>query len=174
MPTRIRLLDTSDAQALAALQLRDRERLRPFEPTRPEAWYTEEGQRRVASAKLEAWEAGSCAPFVILDDAEEVVGAVHLNDIVRGAFQNAHPGYWLAGHATGRGYATQALGQAAAYAFPVLGLHRLQAATLLANVASHKVLTACGFTEVGVAAGYLQIDGEWRDHRLYQLLSPGP
>ncbi|RKW70455.1 GNAT family N-acetyltransferase [Galactobacter caseinivorans] len=173
MPTRIRLLDTSDAEALAAQLSQDRARLRPYEPTRPESWFTVDGQRQAARAKLEAWEAGTGAPFVILDDAEEVVGAMYLNDVVRGAFQNAHPGYWLAGHATGRGYASQALGEAAGFAFHVLGLHRLQAATLLDNVASQRVLAACGFTQVGVAPGYLQIDGAWRDHRLYQLLAPG-
>lgn len=172
MPTRIRLLDTSDAEALAALVTRERERMRPFEPTRPESWFTAQGQREAARTKLADWEAGRCAPWVILDDAEDVVGALYLNDIVRGAYLNAHVGYWLAGHATGHGYARQALNQAAGFAFEVLGLHRLQAATLLDNVASQRVLCACGFAEFGLAPGYVNIDGAWRDHRLYQLLAP--
>jgi ribosomal-protein-alanine N-acetyltransferase len=31
------------------------------------------------------------------------------------------------------------------------------------------VVEKLGFTEVGYARGYLHIDGEWRDHRLFAL-----
>lgn len=171
MPTRLRLLDVADAEDLAALLVTNREHLRPFEPSRQEVYFTAQGQRAAAERKLEAWEAGTCAPFVVLDDGGEVVGSLNLNDIVRGAFQNANPGYWISRHATGRGLATEALTAAVDFAFGALGLHRLQASTLLGNVASQRVLTKCGFAPIGTAPGYLRIDGEWQDHRLFQLLA---
>lgn len=50
------------------------------------------------------------------------------------------------------------------------GLHRLEAGTLVDNKASQRVLTKCGFAEIGLAPGFLHIDGAWRDHVLFQRL----
>ena len=174
MTTRIRLLDPSDSADLAQLYRANRAYLNPYEPTRPGSFFTEAGQNEMAERKLIDWAAGLGAPFVILDDDGAVVGAINLNDVVRGAYQNAHVGYWVSEHASGRGLAKEALHSAAAFAFDFLGLHRLQAATLTGNDRSQAVLLACGFQEFGLAPNYLRIDGEWRDHRLFQLLAPSP
>ena len=48
-------------------------------------------------------------------------------------------------------------------AFGELGLHRLQAETLLDNVASQKVLERNGFVRIGMAPTYLKIAGRWQD-----------
>jgi ribosomal-protein-alanine N-acetyltransferase len=53
-------------------------------------------------------------------------------------------------------------------AFGELRLHRLQAGTLVDNVASQRVLEKNGFELIGLARRYLQIAGGWRDHLLYQ------
>ncbi|MER6104301.1 GNAT family protein [Streptomyces sp. NPDC001832] len=43
------------------------------------------------------------------------------------------------------------------------------------NVASQRVLAKCGFEQYGMAPRYLHINGEWRDHRLFQrILHDGP
>jgi ribosomal-protein-alanine N-acetyltransferase len=62
----------------------------------------------------------------------------------------------------------------AAYAGEELRLHRLQAATLLHNVGSQRVLAESGFERIGLAPRYLQIAGEWQDHLLFQLLLEEP
>ena len=51
-----------------------------------------------------------------------------------------------------------------------VGLHRLEAGTLLHNVASQRVLTKCGFERIGAARSYLHIDAAWQDHVLFQRL----
>jgi [ribosomal protein S5]-alanine N-acetyltransferase len=58
-----------------------------------------------------------------------------------------------------------------AIAFGGLGLHRLQAGTLLHNVPSQRVLIKNGFRPFAVAPSYLKIAGEWQDHILFQLLT---
>lgn len=171
MTTRIRLLDVLDAQDLAHLYRSNRDFLSPYEPTRPGSFFTESGQRELAERKLTDWEAGLCAPFVILDDDERVVGAINLNDVVRGAFQSVSLGYWVAESAGGRGLATEAVGSACDFAFEILGLHRVQAATLVDNARSQAVLAANGFRRYGLAPSYLRIDGRWRDHVLFQRLA---
>lgn len=54
---------------------------------------------------------------------------------------------------------------------PGIGLHRLQAETLLHNTASQRVLARNGFRPFAVAPSYLKIAGEWQDHILYHLLN---
>ena len=59
---------------------------------------------------------------------------------------------------------------AAALARDELRLLRIEAGTLLHNVASQRVLLHNGFVAYGVAPQYLQIAGRWQDHRLYQRI----
>jgi [ribosomal protein S5]-alanine N-acetyltransferase len=58
-----------------------------------------------------------------------------------------------------------------AIAFERLGLHRLQAETLLHNVASQRVLARNGFKPFAIAPAYLSIAGQWQDHILFYLLN---
>lgn len=51
-----------------------------------------------------------------------------------------------------------------------LGLHRIEASTLLHNAASQRVLLKAGFQQIGMAPRYLQIAGKWQDHYLYQVV----
>ena len=52
------------------------------------------------------------------------------------------------------------------------GLHRVEAACLPENHASHRLLLKSGFYEEGMARAYLKINGAWRDHVLFGRVSP--
>ena len=65
---------------------------------------------------------------------------------------------------------TKALRRIAPFVFEILNLHRLEAACLLNNSPSQKVLEKIGFQKEGIARRYLQINGIWHDHILYALL----
>ena len=71
------------------------------------------------------------------------------------------------------GLATAAVTDVIDVGFRKLGLHRLEAATLLHNTASQRVLTRNGFRPFAVSEAYLKIAGRWQDHILFVLLSPG-
>ena len=101
------------------------------------------------------------------------MGAINLSNVVRGAFQSCNVGYWVAEAYNGRGYATVALAQVCERAFGELGLHRIEAGTLLHNVASQRVIEKNGFTRIGIAPRYLQIAGQWSDHVLFQKTAEG-
>jgi ribosomal-protein-alanine N-acetyltransferase len=60
------------------------------------------------------------------------------------------------------------------FGFQRLGLHRLEAACLPTNEASTGVLLKAGFKQEGLARAYLRINGNWRDHLLFGLISPAP
>ncbi|WP_245961731.1 GNAT family N-acetyltransferase [Quadrisphaera granulorum] len=165
----VRLVHDDDVPTLTDLLRRSREHLAPWEPLRDASFFTETSQRASIQALLERHAAGTHVPLVITDDGD-VVGRITVNDVVRGAFQSAHLGYWVGAEHTGRGVATAAVAATVRLAFGELGLHRLQADTLVHNVASQTVLARNGFSRIGTAPRYLKIAGRWQDHHLHQLL----
>ena len=169
--SRLRLVTLADAPVLAELQTRHRAFLAPWEPLRAETYSTVAGQRADVEAALARHERGDAVPFVILDDDGSVAGRITLNGIVHGPFRSCSTGYWLAEDRTGRGLATDAVRAAVTHAFEVLGLHRVQAETLVANVASQRVLARNGFERYGLAPRYLNIAGSWQDHLMFQRLA---
>lgn len=167
-----RLLHPDDASALARMEKEDRAFFAPWGPARDESWFTEAGQREEIGARLERHRLGLAVPHIVLDDAGNVQGRITLDNVVRGAFQSCNAGYWIRSAANGRGHATAAVGAMVRLAFDDLGLHRVEAATLLHNAASQRVLERNGFTRFGLAPGYLRIAGRWQDHALFQVLNP--
>ncbi|HVB43565.1 MAG TPA: GNAT family protein [Streptosporangiaceae bacterium] len=168
-----RLVTIEDAPVLADLLRDSREFLAPWDPVRPEDYFTADGQRAVIRAALAAHERGFTLPHVILDRSGRVTGRITLNEIVRGPFQSCHLGYWVNAADNGRGLATAAVARIVRVAFGELGLHRIQAGTLPYNVRSQRVLERNGFVRLAVAPAYLKIAGQWQDHVLYQLLNAG-
>jgi ribosomal-protein-alanine N-acetyltransferase len=168
-----RLVTLDDVPVLAELLRANRAYLAPWDPIRGEDYFTVDGQLAVIRAALDQHRQGSALPHVIVD-GDRVVGRITLNGITRGAFQSCSMGYWVSASATGRGVATAAVRDIAAVAFDDLGLHRIEAGTLVHNVASQRVLERNGFLRFGLAPKYLRIAGEWQDHVMYQLLTTVP
>jgi ribosomal-protein-alanine N-acetyltransferase len=155
-----------DCEELAALYSANRDFLAPFEPTRPPEFFTEEGQLERLERQLE----GETHPFAILD-GEAIAGTINLFNIVRESLQSCTIGYWVDGPRNGRGLATGAVGEIVSYAFGELDLHRVEASTLVDNVASQRVLEKSGFDRIGLARGFLRIAGDWRDFYLFQRIA---
>jgi [ribosomal protein S5]-alanine N-acetyltransferase len=159
----IRPLTPDDAAELAALIVENRSFLAPYEPPRDERFYTVDGQRDRLRRE------GKHSFAILYDD--RIAGIAALSNVVRGPLQSASLGYWVAEHVNGRGLATGAVRELLPIAFGDLGLHRLEAGTLVDNLASQRVLEKNGFERIGLARGYLHIGGAWRDHVLFQLLA---
>lgn len=168
----VRLLAPGDGPALAEAYTRNREHLAPWEPERTREFFTAAWHERDVAGAMARLEAGTLVPLVLAvgeEEGAEIVGRVNLSDLVRGVFQNAHLGYWVDGRLNGRGLATTAVGVALHHA-RTAGLHRVQAGTLVHNLASQRVLERNGFERFGLARRYLRIAGEWQDHVLFERL----
>ncbi|WP_284976888.1 GNAT family protein [Arthrobacter sp. efr-133-TYG-104] len=165
----MRLLRPSDAAALAAAYLRNREHLAHWEPVRPEEFYSEAWQAADIATRLAAAEAGTGYSLGLFA-GDALVGRFNLVGIVRGPFQSAGLGYWMDSAYAGRGLASAAVRVMVDAAREELGLHRIEAGTLLHNVSSQRVLLKAGFQQIGMAPRYLHIAGKWQDHNLYQVL----
>jgi len=156
----LRPLAPTDAGELAALRVENREFLAPFEPLRNDRFFTFDGQRE--------WiEHGTSAAFAILAE-NRIAGTVTISNVVHGPFHSATLGYWVAERLGGRGLATRAIGEVVEMTFGELGLHRLEAATLVDTLPSRRVLEKNDFEPIGLARRYLEIAGAWRDHLLFQ------
>jgi ribosomal-protein-alanine N-acetyltransferase len=167
----LRPLHGGDISALAQLVRANREFLAASGPLRTEEYFTDEGQERAVLASLEAAATGSTFPMVIVDRGGALVGTLNLNSIIRGAFQSASIGYWVSQERNGEGIASAAVAAAKHVAFQELGLHRIQAETLVHNHASQRVLLKNGFVRYGVAPDYLKIAGRWQQHVLFQVVA---
>lgn len=162
----IRPVRPEDSEELAALYLANRDFLAPFEPVRPPDFFTADGQRERLQRQLD----GETHPFAILDDGA-IAGTINVFHIVRESLQSCTIGYWIDGARNGRGLATGAVGEILVFAFEDLALHRVEAATLVDNVPSQRVLEKNGFERIGLARRFLRIDDEWRDFFLFQRLA---
>ncbi len=110
-------------------------------------------------------------PFVILHGGV-VAGDLNLTQVIRGPEESANVGLLVDRDRRGQGVATTAVALACRLAFEELALHRLQAGILPTNLASQKAFIRNGFERIGLARGYLFVDGAWRDHLLFQKLAP--
>jgi ribosomal-protein-alanine N-acetyltransferase len=162
----IRPVTPEDAAELAALYAGNRDFLAPFEPVRPDEFFTADGQR----ARLELQLEGGTHPFAILDGGV-IAGTINVFHIVRESLQSCTIGYWIDQARNGRGLATGAVEDVVAYAFGELELHRVEAATLVDNVASQRVLEKAAFDRIGIARRFLRINDDWRDFVLFQRVA---
>jgi [ribosomal protein S5]-alanine N-acetyltransferase len=94
-----------------------------------------------------------------------------LSEIVHGALESAYPGWRTSAPLTGKGLATEGVAALLDLAFAPpprgLGLHRVQANIMPANIASIRVAEKTGFRKEGLAQRYLLIDGKWQDHFMF-------
>ncbi|MBT2450678.1 GNAT family N-acetyltransferase [Streptomyces sp. ISL-43] len=165
----MREIRTADAAGLAEVLERNRAYLAPYEPRRPEAFYTEAGQLARIEGLLADRDGGRARPYVLVADGLPV-GAISLVSIVLGPLCTGAVGYWIDRDRAGKGLATAALEEVCRIARDEVGLHRVDAGTLVDNLASQRVLAKVGFEQYGLAPRYLHIDGAWRDHRLFQRI----
>jgi len=170
---RVRPARAEDAGPLAALYRANRDYLAPFEPVRDEQFFTDAGQATRLAALLAEQAQGRAYPYLIEVDGV-LAGRVTVTNVARGPFCSGSLGYWVAASHTGRGVASAAVGHVVTDCFTTHGLHRLEAATLVDNLASQAVLRRTGFTLIGLAPRYLHIAGQWRDHQLFQRLVDAP
>jgi ribosomal-protein-alanine N-acetyltransferase len=147
--------------------------LQPWEPTWPADDLSRAAYRRRLTAYARDREAGAAWPFFVFraeDDA--LTGGITLSNVRRGVAQMGSVGYWCGRPYARHGHTLAAVRALSEFAFRTLGLHRLEAACIPENAPSRKLLIKAGFDEEGFAKAYLKINGVWRDHVLFGLISP--
>ena len=159
----LRILTPEHDEKILDYYIRNKEYLKDFEPTREIGFYTLEEQREILKDNYNQYLNGTAMNFGLFKK-DTLIGRLQCSNIVEGIFKNGVIGYSIDKNFQGKGYMKEALELFLKYAFEELGLHRVEASTLVDNIKSQKVLERCGFTKLGLNKEYLYINGQWQDH----------
>jgi [ribosomal protein S5]-alanine N-acetyltransferase len=100
-----------------------------------------------------------------------LTGVINVSEPVMGVLRSAYLGFYAFVGFERQGYMTEGLSLVLDHAFRELGFHRLEANVQPANVASIALIRRLGFRKEGFSPRYLVIDGVWRDHDRWAILS---
>jgi ribosomal-protein-alanine N-acetyltransferase len=165
-----RAVDYTDWRDLRAVS---RTFLQPWEPTWPADDLTRAAFRRRLVAYARDRDLGAAYPFFIFRAADDaLMGGITLSNIRRGVAQMGSVGYWCGRPYTRQGHTLGAVRALCEFGFRSLGLHRIEAACVPENGPSRGLLLKAGFAEEGYAKAYLKINGVWRDHVLFGIVTP--
>ena len=168
----IRPLTLDDLSAQLELRLVNKTFMRPYDPRQPDHFFTKAGQEGHIRMSMQLWLDDKSYGFGVFErQTGDLIGRVALSNVVRGAWQNATLGYWIAESKNGLGYGTESVRLATRFAFDDAALHRIQAAIMPRNVRSIRVIEKAGYRFEGNSERYLSINGVWEDHRIYALTS---
>lgn len=108
-------------------------------------------------------------PAFTVVTGDTIVGLLLFEQVYCEVTRSARMSVWIDQGHRSRGIGTTAVRQGLARAARS-GLHRIEAAVLPENAAGRRMLTRAGFTPIGLARELLLVDGQWRDHVLYEYL----
>src|SRR5689334_11434233 len=147
----LRPLRTRDAGRWSELRISNESWLSRWEgrpPDSPDAAWADRHNPVAYGIALRTWrreaKAGRFLPFAVTLDGE-LVGQVTVMNIVRGAFQSAAIGYWVAQQAAGQGVMPTALALVVDHCFGEVGLHRVEVNIRPENGPSLRVVEKLGF-----------------------------
>lgn len=107
--------------------------------------------------------------FAIVGSDGRLLGGCGVNQINR-IHRFGNLGYWVRTSATGRGVATGAVRQLAAFAFGTTDLVRLEIVCAVGNERSQRVAARAGAVREGVLRSRLLLDGQPVDAVMYSLV----
>lgn len=165
----LRPIRLRDSRALEKLLLDNRGWLRPWEATNPYAPMSLDMRASIRSLLAHA-RAGFSLPFLLECDGE-LAGQLSVSSITYGSLSSASIGYWVAQRFAGRNLTPTAVALATDYCFYELGLHRMEICIRPENEPSIRVVEKLGFRYEGLRRRYIHINGQWRDHFSFALVS---
>lgn len=148
--------------------------LKPWDPTNPQGASLPVSFRQMLAAKRAAARVGASYSWVITlpqlaKKNPPIIGQISVSGIQYGAARNASIGYWIDRSHAGFGLMPEACALVIDHCFSTLELHRLEINIRPENTPSLQVVRKLGFRDEGLRAGFLHIDGAWRDHRTFAL-----
>jgi ribosomal-protein-alanine N-acetyltransferase len=146
--------------------------LQPWEPEWPRNASTRDYYMSYWRRLVRRWLQDREYAFVLCakEPGGAILGGINITDIKREATQTGTLGYWIGSPYAGRGFMKEAAAIMVEFAFRELGLHRVEATCMPENQPSLKLLRGVGMQEIGLAKRYMKINGEWKDHLLFEMV----
>ncbi|GAA2067068.1 MULTISPECIES: GNAT family N-acetyltransferase [Leifsonia] len=165
----LRPIRLRDARPLERSLLDNRSWLRQWEATSPYAPGSFDTRASIRSLLANS-RAGHGLPFIVEWDGR-LAGQLNVSSIAYGSLSSATIGYWIAEEFAGRNITPTAVALATDYCFYQLGLHRMEICIRPENGPSLRVVEKLGFRYEGLRRRYIHINGDWRDHFCFALVS---
>jgi len=169
--TLLRFANDADGRDFIAMLSRSREHLAPWMPRTARGTEPGFATRFKRMLRPQAEEGGRVRLLVCARDDGRIVGVVSLGGISHWPGLDCHTGYWLGEGEPGKGLMRDALSALMDHAFEDRSIHRVAANILPTNRRSLALVRALGFIREGVLRGLIEIDGAWRDHDCWSMLS---
>ena len=135
-------------------------------------WVSAPKTRPAWKRYLKRTEKDSEAGFLVKRQLDEqICGVVNLNIITYEALCSAYMSYYGVSGMSEKGYMKEGLELVIRYAFGKLELHRLEANIQPDNLASIALAKSVGLQREGFSPRFLKINGKWRDHERWAILS---
>lgn len=169
----LRALEAADEAAMTELMERSRDHLHTVFPLRDESVTLASIFARQLQLTQLGDKTGKAFRRIATNRAGTIVGAFNLVVIRRGLENNADVSCWLDPERTGVGLAREGLLALLSYSLADLpeglGLHRIDAWIQPENIASQKLLAACGFVKSSDESSHLTTGDAWHIHHRWQL-----
>jgi ribosomal-protein-alanine N-acetyltransferase len=165
----IRPIRLRDARAVERELVEGRSWMREWEATSPRGTVGFDTRGSIRALQQNARN-GQGLPFVIEVDGQ-LAGQLNVTSIAYGSLSSATIGYWIAERFAGRGATPTAVALATDHCFQALGLHRMEICIRPENAKSLRVVEKLGFRYEGLRRRYIHINGDWRDHFCFALVT---
>jgi ribosomal-protein-alanine N-acetyltransferase len=171
-PIRLRQIELEDQEEWNEVRWRNKTWLQPWEsgdPMHASAISFAQWVRRERQGESD----GTGAVFLI-EYQGHIVGQLSLGAISYGAMRTATMGYWMDERWIGHGFAPLAVAMASDWALTDPSgprLHRIEIAILPENRRSKRVVEKLRARYEGVRLRYMYINGVWRDHEVFVLMT---
>lgn len=165
----IRPIRLRDARAVERELVEGRAWMREWEATSPRGTVGFDTRSSIRALQQNA-RGGQGLPFVIEVDGQ-LAGQLNVTSITYGSLSAATIGYWIAERFAGVGATPTAVALATDHCFQALGLHRMEICIRPENAKSLRVVEKLGFRYEGLKRRYIHINGDWRDHYCFGLVT---
>lgn len=168
----LRMARKSDYDEWYDVRNKNFEFLQPYEPT----WSKDCLSKKHFFTRLRSDRHGASidakyAYLIFSNSNNALIGGININNVHRGVFQACSLGYWMAKEVNSKGFMSEAVNLLTNRCLTQMGFNRVQAATLVHNQASIRVLEKNGFDKEGIGKSFLKINGQWQDHILFAKIA---
>jgi RimJ/RimL family protein N-acetyltransferase len=118
---------------------------------------------------VERYQQSTHKSYLLCTEDKQIAGVFNISEIVRGNFQNAYLGFYVAKAFAGQGLMSRGMKILLERAENELGLHRIEANIQPQNEASIRLVQNSGFKKEGYSPSYLKVDGRWCDHERWAI-----
>lgn len=168
----LQILTSNHAEQVLDFYNNNMDIFEPYEPTRPDNFYTKAYQKALLTCEYNAILKSETVRFWIFkkEDPDKIIGTVSFSNIQPYIFSSCNIGYKFDKEYHHHGYALEAINKICEIIFYDYNLHRIKAYIMPCNIPSKNLIERAGFTFEGIARKSIFIRDIWEDHEQYSLI----